>query len=209
MSLKWTVLVLLVAGTIMAGCSRAPVEAVHEIVLYVGDAPQGSGSGVMIAPRLMITAAHVAEEGYDIMVGPGKVKAKVLKSDPEKDLALLELDMDCPCASVGESPEPGREVVAVGFPRYDIFGIAVVTSGESQGIGKNMSDGKLIYTAPGASGSSGGGVFVWTWNGGWRLVGIVVGQGGESTNTPFVQTRLAHLMIAVGADEIKRFLGAA
>lgn len=194
---------LLLALLFLSGCAN-PAETVHEVKIYRGKEFLGGGSGVMIAPHLMLTASHVVSEvkdGMTLYVGADEVPAKVLRNDPEKDIALLQVAMDCPCAEMSkDNPVADDEVVAIGFPMYGIVGLRVTTHGIASGVNK---DGKLVYTAPTAPGNSGGGVFVHRfW--GWRLAGVV--QGIVAMNMGFTAAPLPHLAIASSTAELWEFL---
>lgn len=206
MSLKWTVLLLLVAG-----CSGVPVDTVHRVELRVNGVPAGVSSGVMIAPKVMLTAAHVVSnqpENSTFFVG-GK-PAKVLRADQGKDLALLMVELGCPCASLGETPTPNTEVVKIGFPKHSTIALQVVTYGRAQGVAGGEAKGLLLHTANMTHGDSGGGVFVRHLFG-WRLVGItsqMVNGRGYSHFGP-VGVPLAYLSLAVTAEAVKEFLNSA
>ena len=82
---------------------------------------QGSGSGVVIQPDVVITNAHVIRHS-DIVVESwdGKtMHASIARTDAARDLALLTVrGLDAPPASLGDSDElrPGMPVFAVGHP---------------------------------------------------------------------------------------------
>jgi serine protease Do len=79
------------------------------------------GSGVIWAPDLIVTNAHVARRDrhvVDLWDGR-KLDASVIKRDPRRDLALLRVSaMDGPIARAGDSGalRPGQIVVAIGNP---------------------------------------------------------------------------------------------
>lgn len=203
MKLSTGVLLALLTLFAVSGCGRVPASTVHEVMIYQGEDLQGGGSGVMIAPHMMLTAAHIVsglQPGMTLYVGKDKVPAKVLRSDPEKDVALIMVAMGCPCAVVSEDEaEVDENVTVIGFPMNTIVGLQVITRGNASGVNK---DG-LIYTAPTAPGNSGGGVFVYRWDG-WRLVGLTRGVVG--LNMGFSQTLLTHLALAVSAAQLQEFL---
>lgn len=85
----------------------------------------GTGSGVIIGPREVLTGAHVVANATFIQVqrveDPDKVVARIKAISHDADLALLEVDMEnfadgIEPATVGELPHLRDEVSVVGFP---------------------------------------------------------------------------------------------
>jgi S1-C subfamily serine protease len=125
---------------------------------------KGSGSGFWIsADGWLITNAHVVQEAatVEVRIGEGNfVSARVVKSDKEKDLALLKAEAKpavwLPFTS-GEA-KVGRSVVAAGFPRPRELGLECkITSGEINSL-SGVSDNKntLQCSAKIMPGNSGG-----------------------------------------------------
>jgi S1-C subfamily serine protease len=89
-------------------------------------APRGStGSGVIVAPRRILTGAHVVANATFVQVqkqdDPTKVPARVLAISHDCDLALLELDdaaftRGIKPARIGELPRLREAVQVVGYP---------------------------------------------------------------------------------------------
>lgn len=122
----------------------------------------GSGSGVLIAPDLIVTNAHVVEDGKTFEVGPARDKAVTLAVDAQHDLALLR------CATAG-APLPlrigsplflGEDIMAAGFPLIDVLGADLkVTTGNVSGLTGGGGDiARFQFSAPIGSGSSGGAI---------------------------------------------------
>lgn len=166
----------------------------------------GNGSGVMIAPGRMLTAHHVAVQAEvfgDQFTVEGK-PVKVLREDEQIDIALLEVQASCPCATLVEALAVIDEPVAlVGYPKSRSVHVQVVTRGEVQGYYEH----RMVVTAPGALGVSGGGVFV-KQDGRWLLAGIVV-ELSSQCSMPNICSPIAHLTHAVDAKTIRTFLGTA
>lgn len=176
-----------------------PRASVHKIVVEVDDKPAGNGSGVMIAPMLMLTAAHVAKAGPVLTVDGERAPVRVLRVDPVKDLALLMVAVGCPCADLATGPiKVDRAVTTVGFPYNHILGTQVLTEGRVQG---TNSEGGTIITSPVARGNSGGGVFIKE-HGRYKLVGIVVGV----VQANVFGGAVAHLASAASLEQINEFL---
>jgi serine protease DegQ len=108
-----------------------------------GQEPQGGmGSGVIVSPTgYILTNNHVVEGGDDIEVtlnDTRRVKAKVIGTDPDSDLAILKIDLDkLPAIVLGSSDalQVGDQVLAIGNP----FGVGqTVTSGIVSALGRNQ-----------------------------------------------------------------------
>jgi serine protease DegQ len=101
----------------------------------------GLGSGVIVSPEgYILTNYHVVEAADDIEVALNdgrKVKAKVIGSDPESDLAVLQVKADrLPAIVFGqmEAVRVGDVVLAIGNP----FGVGqTVTMGIVSALGRS------------------------------------------------------------------------
>jgi serine protease DegQ len=115
---------------------------------FFGDRPEdqsrrnsGLGSGVIVSPNgYILTNFHVIESADDIQVSlnDGKTyKAKVIGSDPESDLAILQIKADkLPAITFGQmdSLRVGDVVLAIGNP----FGVGqTVTMGIVSALGRS------------------------------------------------------------------------
>lgn len=115
---------------------------------FFGDRPEGQprrnsglGSGVIVSPNgYILTNFHVIERADDIQVSlnDGKTyKAKVIGSDPESDLAILQIKADkLPAITFGQmdSLRVGDVVLAIGNP----FGVGqTVTMGIVSALGRS------------------------------------------------------------------------
>jgi hypothetical protein len=185
----------------LGGCASHsyddPRATVH--IIQVGE---GNGSGVMIAPFLMLTAAHVVGDMKNLTVGPKKLPAKLLYKDEANDIALLHVAIACPCAPLATPPAADVAVIVVGYPVNQQVGVQVVTEGLIQGVKGN----RLAMTAPAAGGNSGGGVFVYQY-GQWKLAGILVEVTGWCMGG-FACFPMPHLSRAVSTEVMTRFLEA-
>ena len=139
-------------------------------MIEIGDL--GNGSGTLIAPNRMLTAAHVAVEGMELRVGPNKKIAKVIKIDLENDLALLDVKLACPCIpiSAGSQPKVDDPIILVGFPVNFIVQTQILTHGYVQGL---VQGNRLQVTADAVGGNSGGGMFRQV-EGKWEVAGVLV-----------------------------------
>lgn len=165
-------------------------------------------SATKIGYETLLTAQHCTNfpEKLHIRDRYGNViKAEVIKSSTEHDLALLAAPVDGPNAYLGQKPQRWTEVFVVGFPS----GLAkFLTKGEWQGevMIKEGETNKFygMISAPIAPGNSGGGVFQFQ-NGRWYLVGVaqavsVTALGG------FVPNLIYHVGFVSDPYVLKEFL---
>lgn len=195
---------LIVAALIVASLLFAAILA----VTYTPDIPRattyairamgdGNGSGVLIAPNYLLTAAHVASsiKNGTIEYKGFKLPLEVVKIDEKNDIALIKvLGINCPCAPIAEvNALLGTNITTVGFPMHTVIKTQIVTHGVAQGNGH--------FTSPVGPGNSGGGVF----NDKEELVGIV--SSIAIAPVGFLQIiPLTHVMQAVEVKIIREFL---
>ncbi len=104
--------------------------------------PAGLGSGVIVSPEgHILTNNHVIEDADDIEVvlsDGRKAMAKVIGTDPDTDLALLQIPLtNLPVIVLGQTQDMqvGDVVLAIGNP----FGVGqTVTSGIVSALGRNQ-----------------------------------------------------------------------
>lgn len=122
-----------------------------------------SGSGFVVSPSHVLTNHHVIEDARWIEVTNERRSApgRVVFSDPQNDLALIETESlfdQIAQFREGIGLDLGEDVVLVGFPLQNLLGQGPqVTAGNVSGLcGFGNNAAILQYTAPTASGSSGG-----------------------------------------------------
>lgn len=142
-------------------------------------APQASGSGVIISPEgYVITNNHVVE-GYDkleVIYRDGqRATASLVGTDPFADVAVLKIDGAVPgVAEFGNSDtlNPGETVIAIGSPLGDFKN--TVTVGVVSAMGRSLDSGNgyqmddLIQTDAAINHGNSGGPLV-------NLAGQVIG----------------------------------
>ena len=126
----------------------------------------GRGSGVVIAPGQVLTSAHNlrAEEVTVVRPDGERETARVTATDPDLDLALLELDTgDAPAIewpADGTSPTLGTPVVALANPGgrglRATLGFVSVAGRRFRGPRGRRVEGAIEHSAPLPRGSSGG-----------------------------------------------------
>ena len=154
-------------------------------LVYLNDSsgsPSALGSAFLVAPRLLVTNAHVAEAGSPVLaVGPARIPLKVLRTDDKNDLAILSVDVDLtskplPLASGGLSP--GEQIFAIGNPE----GLEkTISQGIVSALRKRGDRDLLQITSPISHGSSGGPIL----NAKGEVVGVAVGMMEDGQNLNF------------------------
>ena len=162
-----------------------------------------NGTGVMIAPKRMLTAAHVAKQQSNetpLYVDGNPIK--VLKIDDKFDLALLEVDLLCPCVPVAKDlPSIDFKVITVGYPLGNLIKAQILTVGAIQGF--IPEEYRIMATVAGVPGNSGGGLFGFTKQG-WQLFGVVVENAGMYTG--FYPVLVQYMTRSVDTKSINEFL---
>lgn len=124
--------------------------------------PLASGSGVLVGENLIVTNAHVIEDGHSFHLARTREALTPLAVDPLHDLALLQ-------GRVTGTPLPirlnspvwlGEAVMAAGYPLMEVLGGDLkVTTGNISGLTGGMGDvSRFQFSAPIGSGSSGGAI---------------------------------------------------
>jgi S1-C subfamily serine protease len=125
----------------------------------------GNGAGtIWREDGLIVTNNHVAGHGNTLEItlcDERHFKGTVIARDPEKDLALVEVDAaDLPAAHIGDSSRlrPGQLVITVGHPygQVDYLTMGIICAAGQAAPGHGSRSGDLIQMdakiAPGNSG---------------------------------------------------------
>lgn len=107
----------------LAGCASVPsndVNDLHRATVLVKH-KGGHGAGLIVGQDRILTAHHVTEgEGLKVSFFEGpSLDGRVVWGDPERDLALLDVDVpeDYPITNLScERPVSGQHVMTVGHP---------------------------------------------------------------------------------------------
>ena len=150
---------------------------------------RGVASAVVIAPKRVLTAAHVAADDFKVVVN-GK-PTKVLYIDEKADVAVLEAEVECPCVPIADQVSVGEETSILGFPLQNIIGrVQVRAIGEF--LGKMEDTARSLFYGFAMPGYSGGGIF----NKKGELVGVVSGLPAFSPYGPFAPPQLVPNLVA-------------
>jgi serine protease Do len=97
------------------------LERIRPLLVVVRSGRRGAGAGLLAGDCLVLTNAHVAGRGRHLQVvldDGSEFDARLLRSDPQVDLALLQIPSNGhPAAVLAEAmPRPGEMVFAFGHP---------------------------------------------------------------------------------------------
>lgn len=194
----------------------AAVLAQPEPLPFPPGSPIMTGSGIVLeGGRRIVTNRHVIDGQAEIAVrnGSGHVRmAKVVKTAPEDDLALLEIDSpfpDTPAFPLARiaDPAPGRAAVVLGYPLIGILGDEqpALTEGIVAKTAGLANDPKTFQmTAKLNRGNSGGPVF----DRQGRLIGIAVGKIDRADIVAKGEPAPEDINFAIKAGRLLAFLGA-
>ena len=97
----------IVAVAVAAGCAPDPPSSVVGLAVSGCSTGEAHGSGIVVAPGLVLTAAHVVKgaKQIDVTNGARATTASIVAFDPDMDLAYVRLDenLDAPSVEVGDS----------------------------------------------------------------------------------------------------------
>jgi S1-C subfamily serine protease len=182
---------LLIAASFASGQSAETAKDVYNaseesvFLIFLNDSsgsPNALGSAFLVAPRVLITNAHVVDAGSPVLaVGPVRIPLKVLRTDEKNDLATLAVDVDLtskPLPLATEPAAPGETVFAIGNPE----GLErTISQGIVSGVRKSDNRDLLQITTPISHGSSGGPIL----NSKGEVVGVAVGMLEDGQNLNF------------------------
>ncbi len=182
-------------------CNNPGFETLDAIVRVANTSTGGGdGSGVVIAPNVVLTAAHVLEDSSVGMVYIGNHYkfATILGRDPYSDLALLMVGTENlePIQISDRGLAVNESVWAVGFP---LALDQTTTTGEFF----RYRNGGLLTSAGIDAGSSGGGLLHCE-RGQFKLAGMIRSYLARVKHGQAVA--IPHRSISVPADAIEAFM---
>jgi tetratricopeptide (TPR) repeat protein len=154
-------------------------------LVYLNDSsgqPEALGSAFLVAPKTLITNAHVVKDGSPVLaVGPVRIPVTVVSRDIENDLAVLHVDVDLtsrPLPLSMDTASPGQRIFAIGNPE----GLEkTISEGLVSGVRHLDNRTLLQITSPISHGSSGGPIL----SGEGKVVGVAVGMLTDGQNLNF------------------------
>ncbi len=168
----------------------------------------GSGFFVSRAGHLL-TNNHVVARCSSLRLSEGKdgIPAKLLATDPERDLALLQVDRSTGTAVFrGNQARPGESVVVVGFPLTGLLtSDPVVTTGIVSALAGLGDDRHLLQiSAPIQPGNSGGPLL----DANGHVIGVVVATLSTPKLARVIGALPQNVNFAIKDEEAKKFLAA-
>jgi serine protease Do len=126
-----------ILSTQLSEQSSSLIERLRASVVQVHASRRGAGSGIVWGANQIVTNAHVVGSRQTVMVAledGTRLEARVIRSDPRLDLALLEVDTKLSPVNIGDSSKlrVGEVVLALGHPWGQPW---VVTAGVVSGLG--------------------------------------------------------------------------
>src|SRR3954452_5236237 len=93
-SRRGRVAAVLMAIATVAGCAGDPPSGVVGLTVTGCSTGQAHGSGIVVAPGVVLTAAHVVKgaKTIDVTNGTRDATGSVVAFDPDMDLAYVQLD---------------------------------------------------------------------------------------------------------------------
>jgi S1-C subfamily serine protease len=121
---------VIVAAVTAAGCGADPPSGVVGLTVTGCSTGAAHGSGIVVAPGLVLTAAHVVKgaDAIDVTNGARSTTASVVAFDPDMDLAYVRLDADlgAPSPLDGRAVDRGEHGVAYVYRDEHVVALPVV-----------------------------------------------------------------------------------
>jgi serine protease Do len=164
-----------------------------------------AGTGFMISQNgYCITSAHVVRDADSVFVENktfGRLKAEVIKTDPDNDVAILRIDttrISLPYTISKREADLGENVFTLGFPKEDIvYGEGAVSAAS----GYKQNSASYQITVPVNPGNSGGPLL----NSRGDIVGMISGLQTETYAAAFAikSSVLLNYLDTVAVDSLQ------
>ena len=158
-----------------------PEETYNSVVVVYTDT--GVGSGFSIKENIIITNAHVV--GYNKKVTVNlydgtSIKGTVIKTDAEKDLALIEVDKTItPLSIISDNLSIGQEVYAIGAPKDMPY---TMTKGIISALDRKLGQNTYIQIDASVNSGNSGGPLV---NESGGVIGIITLKASDAEGIGF------------------------
>ena len=170
----------------------SPEETYNSVVVVYTDT--GVGSGFYIKENVIITNAHVV--GYDKKVTVNlfdgtSIKGTVIKTDTEKDLALIEVSKTItPLNIISDNLSIGQEVYAIGAPKDMPY---TMTKGIISALNRKLGQNTYIQIDASVNSGNSGGPLV---DDSGNVIGIITLKASDAEGIGF----------AINTKDIKNFI---
>lgn len=149
-------LIILMIFSLSCAVNFTPEDTYNSVVVVY--TPMGVGSGFAIEENLIITNAHVVDNNKNVKINlydGTLISGKVVKSDDNKDLALVKIDQKLvPLEINSDSLSIAQEVYAVGAPKDMAY---TITKGIISALDRKIGTNSYVQVdASINSGNSGG-----------------------------------------------------
>ena len=158
-----------------------PEETYNSVVVVYTDT--GVGSGFSIKENIIITNSHVV--GYNKKVTVNlydgtSIKGTVIKTDTEKDLALIEVDKTItPLSIISDNLSIGQEVYAIGAPKDMPY---TMTKGIISALDRKLGQNTYIQIDASVNSGNSGGPLV---NESGGVIGIITLKASDAEGIGF------------------------
>ncbi len=175
-----------------------PEETYNSVVVVYTET--GVGSGFSVKEDLIITNAHVVGNNKNVEINlydGTAIKGKVIKSDIDKDLALIKIEKSLTPLNINEDNlSIGQEVYAIGAPKDMAYTMTKgIISALDRQLGKNTY---IQIDASVNSGNSGGPLVDDTGN----VIGIITLKANDAEGIGFALKTSEILVFLEGVENI-------
>lgn len=158
-----------------------PEETYNSVVVVYTDT--GVGSGFSIKENIIITNAHVVGYNKKVTVNlydGASIKGTVIKTDAEKDLALIEVNKTItPLSIISDNLSIGQEVYAIGAPKDMPY---TMTKGIISALDRKLGQNTYIQIDASVNSGNSGGPLV---NESGGVIGIITLKASDAEGIGF------------------------
>ena len=173
-----------------------PEETYNSVVVVYTET--GVGSGFSIRENLIITNAHVVGNNKNVAINlydDTTIKGKVVKSDIEKDLALIKIEKSlAPLNTNEENINIGQEVYAIGAPKDMPY---TMTKGIISALDRKLGQNTYIQIDASVNSGNSGGPLV---DDSGKVIGIITLKANDAEGIGFALKASEILAFVDGAE---------
>ena len=177
-----------------------PEETYNSVVVVYTET--GVGSGFSIKENLIITNAHVVGNNKNVAINlydGTTIKGQVIKSNIEKDLALIKIDQELTPLNVNEGNlSIGQEVYAIGAPKDMPY---TMTKGIISALDRQLGQNSYIQIDASVNSGNSGGPLV---DDAGNAIGIITLKANDAEGIGFALKASEILSFADGLENITK-----